>query len=353
MSTPDPADTVDILLRKAGADWRATQPAVPEPDLTRLTEPGPDRRRSRRWLPAVAASVAIVAAGAVVFSSGDGTRLEPSAAKTTTQALRQLVRNGDLVEVTGTIFAAPGQPVVYCPNLPSTGESPATTCPARLAVTLTGVDLDRLTNPGTRNGVRFGDATVRGIWHDRTIDVREQTPPPAEPPVRPPVADTVPCAPPAGGWKQGNWGDAPLAAQPLFRYVDSRPDRFVGSGTAIVAGLPSTWTQAPTTVTEVITVSVLKGDLARARRDLEKLYKGNLCVYRGSRLFEPAELASANAAMDVLVADDSNAIYGFGHGTTTEPGEVELLVIDQRVYDAIERIGFEYFDLKPDIRPVL
>ncbi len=316
-------------------------------------------------MPALAAaSVAVIATTAVIVlpdRSGPGPEAGPPTRTTGTVGpgqSRLLVRDGDMVEVSGTIIAAPGRPVVYCPDLPSAdvgrdpGEEPAPTCSAIFAVTLTGVDLDRLADPGVRRGVRFGRATLRGVWQDRTIEVREQTPPLARPPVRPPVHDTVPCPAPAGGWKIGRWGDAQVAAQKLIAYVESRPDRFVGTGMAYLSGLPSTWTEPPTIVTEVITVSVLTGDLAQARRDLETLYSGNLCVYRGTRLFEPAEVQAANMSMTALVQDTSNGIWGFGSGSTTRPGQVDLLVLDERLYGEIEKMGLKFFDLRPAVRPV-
>lgn len=321
---------------------------------------------TRRWMPALAAvSVALIATVAAVILP-DSSAPEPGAGPPTGHAnpntaagqSRLLVREGDLVEVSGTVVAAPGRPVVYRPDLPSAGvgrdpgDEPPPTCSATFAVTLTGVDLDRLADPGTRKGVRFGRVTLRGVWHGRTIEVREQTPPAALPPVLPPVHGTVPCPAPPGGWKTGRWGDALIAAQKLIAYVESRPDRFVGTAVATLSGLPLTWTEPPAIVTEVITVSVLQGDLAHARRDLRKLYPGNLCVYRGTRLFAPAEVQTANTSMTNLLQDTRNGIWGFGPGTTTQPGDVELLVLDERVYGEIEKIGLKYFELKPAVRPV-
>jgi hypothetical protein len=89
-----------------------------------------------------------------------------------------IVRDGDLVECTGGIIAAPGRPVYYCAPHPEPAifyDPPRPPeCPAGLSVPLTGVDLGLLAMPRTVAGVLAGSATIRGIWRDRTIAVTEQ-----------------------------------------------------------------------------------------------------------------------------------------------------------------------------------
>lgn len=310
----------------------------------------------RTWyLPAVAAAAAVaaVATGIAIAASG-GDAASPRKATPEPATGGQLVRNGDRAEVSGTVIAAPGRPVIYCPDLPQAdigyppGKEPPPSCPDRLAVKLTGVDLDRLADPGSRKGVRFGRATLRGIWQDRTIAVDEQTPP-SPGAVEPPRVDVVPCPAPPGGWKPGRWGDAGLRSNTLTEFVRGHRERFDDVRMAYPDGVPST---PPTILTEVVVVPLLTGDLEQARRELGKLYDGNLCVYRATQLFELDALDAANNAMDVLMRDQTNAVWSFSPSSPTKAGEVELLVLDERLYRAIDRIGFKYFDLKPSVRPV-
>jgi hypothetical protein len=360
MSTPERPDhpEVDRILRHAGASWRASQPAAREPDLDRLlASPG----RVRRWLPVLAAaSVAIVAAGIAVLQNGNGSGSDPSAttsAPATTSEQRLVVRNGDRVEVTGTVIAAPGKPVVWCPDLPQAdtgsvvGMKAAPPCPGRLAVTLTGVDLERLTNPRTVQGVRTGTATLRGIWHDRTIDVQETAAPRRSAPPAP-DRDQVPCAAPAAGWKAGKWGDVIIDSESLTSYVGAHPERFGNLRMAYPKGRPAGDPTKWNAVVEVFVVEVFDGDVAKARNDLERLYSGNLCVAPGDpRLrFDTDEMARANAIVQQLATDG-----GVFAATRVEQGkraEIQLVVVDEQTYAALESAGLKFFDLRPEVRPV-
>src|SRR5262249_56792282 len=108
-----------------------------------------------------------------------------------------VVHDGAVVEATGRVIAAPGKPVVYCPDLPQPaigyppGQEPAPSCPPGYAVTVIGVRLDQLTGVRTVRGVLVGDATLRGTWHNRVITVTRQSTPtqypvPQGPPEHPP-----------------------------------------------------------------------------------------------------------------------------------------------------------------------
>jgi len=73
-----------------------------------------------------------------------------------------LLRNGDRVELSGEVIAAPGKSPIYCaPHAEVAigyppGKEPAPTCSADISVKLIGVDLDRLTEASTIKGVRSG-----------------------------------------------------------------------------------------------------------------------------------------------------------------------------------------------------
>jgi hypothetical protein len=173
MNTPD--DDVDLILRRAGSDWRAAQPPALPLDLDRIRT---GRRRPRRWMPLLAAAsvAAIAAAGIVAIPNRSQPDLAANPPAVVDQIRAQLlVRNGDQVRVAGEVIAAPGRPVIVCVSAGSPrpiGEPP--TCPDYASLTVTGVDLDRLSGQTTTRGVRSGFGTLTGVWTDRHVAVREQ-----------------------------------------------------------------------------------------------------------------------------------------------------------------------------------
>ncbi len=267
-----------------------------------------------------------------------------------------LVRDGDRVEVTGKVIAAPERAVVYCPpvSAPSSSGDDAPSCPADSAVTLTGVDLGRLAEPGTKDGVRFGYARLRGIWHDQTIAVDEQSMPAANALYGPPDTDPVPCPEPAGGWPVPDppRNDLPSTAA-VERLAAQQPERFGATWIAFPDGMPRT--ARPWTVPVVLVVNLLDGDVDRARRDLQPLYDGTLCVSSGdvttSRLREAAHKGES------LARDSRNgivAISGVGPDGqyTGGPVAVSLLVVDEHLYGEFQTIGLDLLNLHPAVRPI-
>jgi hypothetical protein len=351
MSTSDRRDEVDTLLRAAGAAWRATQPGPPQPDLARLRS----RRLRGRWVPVLAAaSVGAIAVAVAVTVLPDRSGSPGPVAGGGGEA-QYLVRDGDRVEVTGKVIAAPERPVVYCPPLSGPSSDGAPSCPADFAVTLTGVDLGRLAEPGTTGGVRFGYARLRGIWHDHTIAVDEQSTPAAGALNRPPDTDPVPCPEPAGGWPVPNppRNELPSTAA-VERLVEQQPERFGATWVAFPDGM--TQPGRAWTVPVVLVVNLLEGDVDQARRDLQPLYDGTLCISPGrvthSRLTEAAHKGLA------LARDTRNGIWAIsGLGPTEEetgrePIKVHLIVVDERLYGEFQKIGLDLLLLYPAVRPI-
>jgi hypothetical protein len=351
-------DDMDHVLTDAGARWRATQPAPPEPVVPRDTQ-----LRRRRWLAvtATAAGVAIVTAGAAVLTTH--TRPLPASTGPNGPAARVdpatlVVRNGDLVEASGKVIAAPGKPVVLCPPLAEPaigylpGKEPAPTCPATLAVTVVGVDLGRLAEPATVQGVRTGYAMLRGTWKDRVVTVTAQGPPAAEPASGPDLP--VLCAPPPGGWLPGEGTGPGESNVELGNYLQQHPDQFGQPWVGWPAGMPSGATDAPsyTDKPSVLVVPVVAGDLDRIRTDLTAIYHGNLCVARA-----PAGTLSQQRTQSVLdrvtplMDAHANGIYQTGAdqmGRVT----VDLAFLDQRRLDTLRRIGLADVTLVPWLRLV-
>lgn len=330
------SDTIDELLRDAGARWRAEQPAPPEPTVDRLA--GGRRSRSRWLLPtAAAASVAVVAAG-VMLTIDDSP--PDSGGRNATGGYGRgptelLVHNGDTVRAAGLVVAAPGKPVLFCPELPteepgySDEERPAPSCPEKFAIAVTGVDLDRLSDKDIEQGVRFGYANLRGIWRDRTIEVTGQgpyDPPPTEWP-----DPGVPCPRPPDGW-----ADVPAPpSDEVRRYAQQHPERF-----------GAIWISVDTE--EVLVVGVTEGDLEQVRAELDPLYGGNLCVTRVDQSI--ADAADVADRLKRLFDDDRNGVLATGGGQP--PPSIQLLVLDERMYRVLADIGFGRFTVDVVIRPL-
>jgi hypothetical protein len=346
-----PTDEVDDLLAKAGAQWRAGQPSAPEPDLDRITAGG--GRRFRRWVPAVAAaSVAVIAAAALVVpGSGEEKVAEPAhtlASGNKTDPSGLLVRNGDRVEVDGQVIAAPGKPVVFCQPLPTPAvgglpEAPPS-CPANHAVKLTGVDLDRLSQPSTIQGVRSGSAHLIGIWTDGSIAVQEQNEP------RPFHDENmeVPCAPPPGGWPVTNEA---YPTSKLQAFVDARPDQLgaIWNGWPKGGPGPDSPDANPSLKPTVVMVGVAHGEVAAIRQAVEPLYAGNLCVYRTR--YSQNEVKQLGAAVTALRLEQFG-VYGVGLGVGDRPVDVDLLVVNEKVLAMLSPIGLDKLNLQPAVRPV-
>lgn len=351
MSIPEPPDEMDQLLRRAGANWRAGQPPAPEPDFARIRPPhrlGP----ARRWAPVLAAAAVVAVAGAIAILPGGSGGVGPVATPTSTAPRSGntsgtvvdggpaqaglVVHDGETVEMSGQVIARPGKAVVMCPSLPTgypaypPGQEPAPTCPARFAVTVIDVDFSRLTQPGMRKGVRFGTASVRGVWRNRTIEVREQS---APRPVVSPPDEPPPCAEPMGGWRIGS----DKSRQAMLKFVDRNPDRFAEVWLASLKDLPS----------YVLMVPVAGGDVDATRRELEKLYDGNnLCVVPAR--FSARQLERAERSL--LQAGPAFGLFGVG--VQRQQVQVDLLVVTERSYAEFTKIGLHLLDLRPAVRPV-
>jgi hypothetical protein len=305
----------------------------------------------------LAAAVGVVIA-AVVTGCGDGSNIPPIGERWTPQSSASdlIVHEGDTVEVTGQVIAAPGQAVVFCPPRATADDpqvpplrpgeiptpdvtDPAPTCPTTLAVALTGVDLDRLSSPVTVQRMRAGQATLRGTWHGRSIDVTEQTAPKQTTPA---LDNVVPCPAPAGGWKVDN-AERTIEQNALDAYVRGQPDRFSHIG---IANLDTTSSGN----VAVMVVPVVSGEVDSARRELEAVYQGNMCVTRGVLSIAEGQRIAQRAG--VLGNDKANSISGVALGTHTGRIKVRLFIVTEQLYEQFMDIGVDKLELDPVVRPV-
>lgn len=269
---------VDRLLTEDGARWRSLQPAPPEPDLTRLA-----RRHRPGWQPlAAAAAVSMVVAGGVALAAtwrspdpvapaGDGAASPGD----------EVVRDGDRVVGQGFVVALPGRPVQLC--TPSGGvrvdvypEPVPEACP--IAVTVTGLDLDRLSKRRERDGAVWGSARVEGVYRAGTLTVTRQ-----EDFVEPPRADVtapdrMPCPEPAAGWPRQP-DDMSAALARLNQAVNRNAAEYNGPWVLYPYG----WhlqDRSNRKGTEVYAVGTV-GDVAAAERALREVFPAEqLCVTR-------------------------------------------------------------------------
>lgn len=219
------------------------QPHLPD-SLAERVAVSYGRRRRRRG----AMTVAAVAAGvsAIVALPGLGRTPRPQAPATSPSPsfTRGPVPDGPRVAATGTVVAAPGQPVRFCdlsevvtnwPWPPPTPEPP--TC-AFSGVTVTGVDLDALTGREELNGTVFGKAWLKGVHRDGTLTVVEQGPPRAAADTAPRMSSIDhPCPTPPGGWVPDSAQPNPAgdgttlydqpSLGPLDRFADANPGEIV------------------------------------------------------------------------------------------------------------------------------
>ena len=311
---------VDRLLSEDGTRWRAAQPAARELDPALFARP----RRSR-WQPlAAAAAVVVVAAGVVGVAS---LRRSPDAPPPPAGPADEIVRDGDRVAGQGFVVALPGRPVQLC--VPS-GEAtiaiypPPVPEPCPVAATVTGLDLDRLSNRHERDGAVWGSAWVEGVYRARTLAVTRQEPY-REPP-RPDAAapDAVPCPEPAGGWTRPP-GNMEAAKRRLNQVVN----RHAAEYTDPYVRYPYGWhlqDQSNRKGTEVYVVGTT-GDVTAARRELERVFPAeHLCVTRAS--WSKGAMATAQQALQTPQA----RAVGIGMpspDTINDRVTAELLVLDE------------------------
>ncbi|MEU4394704.1 hypothetical protein [Kribbella sp. NPDC023855] len=353
-----PTDKVDDLLTKAGAQWRASQPSAPEPDLDRITGTQP----KRRWLvpTLAAASVAAIATAALIVlpggtepavapppsapkvMEGEPRSVQPTAGQPGADGL--LVRDGDKVEINGRIVAAPGKDPVFCPEVIQTlpgyfpGKEPPPVCGEDQSVKLIGVQLDKLGDPTVTQGVRSGYAYVVGTWRDRTITVEEQS---AYRRI-PEVVEEPYCPAPPGGWRSR---PSNLDSKPVQDFLAAKADVISGQRVSYPNGHSR---KAPV----VFAVGVAKGDLAAFRKSLETVYHGNLCVFQGK--ISLAENNRITEQLSTLMDERRDLSIYYGGGSRGDDGlvPISLLVFDDKAKAALTPLGLEKLDITPSVRPI-
>jgi hypothetical protein len=279
---------IDRLLTEDGARWRAAQPPPPEPDPAVL-----GRRRRLRWQPLAAATAALAvvacAVAVAVVTAAPAPVTGPAA-----PSPGPVVRDGDRVTGNVQIAAMPGKPVRICgaggpirvPGAYSDGRTlPATAVYCANGYTVTGVDLDRLSERRVLEGTVIGTARITGVYRAGTITVTEQRAPTR--PTREPFPIKLPadCPAPPGGWPRTN--DAVQAQiDRVGAYIDKHRTEFG----QLTLATPDMRTRRP-----VVLLVTTPGDVVAATRAIRARYGDLLCVRKA-----PHSLAQAYAAREAL-----------------------------------------------------
>lgn len=233
----------------------------------------------------------------------------------------QVVHEGDAVTAAGIVVKEPGAPTLLCRTLPrvaiayAAGEEPPPGC-SSLAVRLSGADESALPGWTERDGVWFTEetVTVAGEWRDAALAVGSVTV--GGSPWGPELADSwqVPCAPPTGGWVDGDGvlsaGVEPEAYEAIMVALDAEltahPDRYHGNwvgypdGDPVDSDPPYGEIGEPMPAREVMIVSTVD-DPAATQAGLETVFPGNLCVIQVERSALELEAVAGRFSL----ADDS------------------------------------------------
>jgi hypothetical protein len=310
-------------------------------------------RRGGWWLPLVAAgAVVTVAAGvAVVLNTRGGDQQPAAAGPAPTGAVGsagQVVRDGDRVTGRGQVVALPGRPVQLCAPYATISIYPEPVpAPCRVAVTVTGLDLDRLSHRRERDGAVWGSARVEGVYRAGTLTVTRQLDDRPGPVPDVVTADRVPCPEPPGGW-QRQPADPSRLIDALNAAVQADPDTYNGPWVRYPYG----WHLQDTSDRKGIEVYVVgtTGDLEAARAALAELVPAeHLCVttVRWSK-------AAMDAAQRQLTGPPAEAagISG-GHGELLEDRVVaDLVVLDERASRFLAGVADGRVTARPLLRTV-
>lgn len=222
--------------------------------------------------------------------AGQG-RESPSSAPAGRAANALLVRDGDTVEASGRVFAAPGQPVQFCPG-DARAEPTDEPCVRGLWVEARSVSLDTLTRRTVFGDVVVGYARLRGSWQDRVLNVLSQGDPVEPPALVVPREDPVPCEPPPGGWQ----ASSDIDGRAVHDYIERHPGQFAAPWVAWPDGPPGTATAAPGAAKpSVLVIEVITGDVDQARTELSRISTGNLCVARTSTTHSPGSVSTTSS----------------------------------------------------------
>lgn len=311
-----------------------------------MVGPSVEQRTGRwqRWLPPLAAgAVVLVAAGiGVVFhargggpgvTSGDrpagpgvAAGEPPAGAGAAGPWADQVVRDGDRVNGRGQVVALPGRPVQLCAPYATIDIYPEPVpAPCRVAVTVTGLDLDRLTHRKERDGAVWGSARVEGVYRAGTLTVTRQLDDRPGPVPDVVTEDRVPCPEPQGGWPRQPADPSRLIAA-LDAAVHADSETYNGPWVQYPYG----WHLQDTSDRKGIEVYLVgtTGDVEAARRELAAVFPAeHLCVT--TVRWSKAAMDAAQRQLSGPAAEAAGVSGGMGE-VLSDRVVADLVVLDER-----------------------
>jgi hypothetical protein len=252
---------------------------------------------------------------------------------------RLIVHPGDKVQATGTFVVFSDSSATMCAQIAVPLAGDPTACSENLLVPVVGIDPDRLVYGGMHEGRQYGRATVIGTWSAGQIHVEQQFPPQ---PGEEPISRTLPCSPPAEGWRP----DASPNLDQLQDYLTSNAARYGPLWVATATDV--TDSVSPMDLPKIAVVPVV-GDLESARTELAGVFTGNICLVPASHSL--LERATASNELRDLMHDTDNGISGIGSGGD-RPIELHMLLLSEELYRKLQPIGLELIEPRPSIVPV-
>jgi hypothetical protein len=179
-----------------------------------------------------------------------------------------------------------------------------------------GVDLSRLSNRRTVDGVTLGDAHLAGTLRDGTLYVSKQTPP--RPTGEEPSLRQPPCLAPQAGWAHS---DAPPSLDSVDEYERAHPQDV--SSVALFHPTARTWV-----------VTIASTNPASTRAILGSTYPNELCVVPSRYTVD--QVSVALATLTSFAERHQYGIYGVGRGAAQDgqPTVIVSAVVGSPALDA-------------------
>lgn len=370
-------DDIDRLLEAAGDRWRSSLAGPADVDANWFTN---EQRGIRHapWL-AAAAALAILALVVALFPRTapigpsaapesplaalptPGTTAQappnssPRATPTTTLPLPtststapafpyDIVREGDLVSVSGAIIDWSAGPIICTWEAWDLSNPPQPGCVDSHQVPISGIEPRELPGNDWRSAREdFNEVWVTdhvqlfGLWRGGIIDYVGSVPTDKPPSPSFLSVPPIPCDPPSGGWPGDPEDFAPEGPEGLVLSLQAEVDR----RPEIYGGFWVAWNEdTQGNVTERALVVGTVGDVESAARSLTEIFPANLCVVEVE--YSTAEL---QVAVDDLTQNGDN--WTVGTDPATNRVLVILPVIDEQAAEALA----PHVD-KIDVRPL-
>jgi hypothetical protein len=150
----------------------------------------------------------------------------------------------------------------------------------------------------------------------------------------------VPCAAPAGGWQPKPTN---ILTAKMTDWLAARADQVDDPALLYPKGRSR---GAPT----VVRIGVAHGDLEAFRREIDKVYTGNLCVVRAR--FSRTDTQKIQDALMPAFDQKIGLTGAAGPGLSEQDFTVQMLVFDEQVKAALTPVGLDQLTLQTQVKPL-